>query len=139
MDEFEGRLKRDAHNIQAEPGAELRARIDASLRATETIRPAPEARDSGMNLWWASSITGLAAAVVVIVLINWNSPVTEVVPVEAVASETVPDYIDELQGLYSPRIKTADFTSPLEDEFLRLRADLERARENVKEDIEFSF
>jgi hypothetical protein len=92
-----------------------------------------------MNLWWASSITGLAAAVVVIVLINWNSPVMEVVPVEPVASETVPDYIDELQDLYSPRIKTADFTSPLEDELLRLRADIERARENVKEDIEFSF
>jgi len=92
-----------------------------------------------VNLWWASSITGLATAIIVIVLLNWNSPVTEIVPVEPVASETVPDYIDELQGLYSAKIKTADFTNPLEDELLRLRADIERARQNVKEDIEFTF
>jgi len=116
-----------------------RARIDASLCATEQIRPVPESRDSGVNLWWASSITGLATAIIVIVLLNWNSPVTEIVPVEPVASETVPDYIDELQGLYSAKIKTADFTNPLEDELLRLRADIERARQNVKEDIEFTF
>jgi len=139
MDEFKNRLKRDAYDIQADPSPELRARIDASLRATEQIRPVPEFRDSGVNLWWASSITGLVTAAIVIVLINWNSPVAEVVPVEQVAGDTVPDYIDELQGLYSPQIKTADFTSPLEDELLRLRADIERARENVKEDIEFSF
>ena len=139
MDEFEDRLKRDADAIQADPGPELRARIDASLRATEQIRPVPESRDRGMNLWWASSITGLATAIIVIVLINWNSPLTEVVPVQPVASDTVPDYIDELQGLYPPQIKTADFTNPLEDELVRLQADFERARENVKEDIEFSF
>jgi len=139
MDEFEDRLKRDAYAIQADPGPELRARIDASLRATEQIRPVPESRDSGMNLWWASSITGLATAIVVIVLINWNSPVTEVMPVEPVAGDIVPDYIDELESLYSPPIKTADFTNPLEDELLRLQADIERARENVREDIEFSF
>ena len=137
MDEFENRLKRDAEEIRVGKSPELRTRIDASLRATEQIRPVPESHASGMNLWWASSLTGLAAAVIVIVLINWNRPTTELVPVEAVAS--VPDNINQNQGLYRPQLKTADFTRPLEEELIRLQADIERARQNVKEDIDFTF
>ena len=137
MDEFENRLKRDAEEIRAGISPELRTRIDASLRATEQIRPVPESRASGMNLWWASSLTGLAAAVIVIVLINWNRPTNELVPVEAVAS--VPDNINENQGLYRPQLKTAGFTKPLEEELIRLQADIERARQNVREDIDFTF
>ena len=137
MDEFENRLKRDAEEIRVGISPELRTRIDASLRATEQIRPVPESPASGMNLWWASSLTGLAAAVIVIVLINWNRPTTELVPVEAVAS--VLDNINENQGLYRPQLKTAGFTKPLEEELIRLQADIERARKNVREDIDFTF
>ena len=137
MDEFENRLKRDAEEIRAGISPELRTRIDASLRATEQIRPVPESPASGMNLWWASSLTGLAATVIVIVLINWNRPTDDLVPVEAVAS--VPDNINQNQGLYRPQLKTADFTRPLEEELIRLQADIERARQNVKEDIDFTF
>ena len=137
MDEFKNRLKRDAEEIRAGISPELRTRIDASLRATEQIRPVPESRASGMNLWWASSLTGLAATVIVIVLINWNRPTNELVPVEAVAS--VPDNINQNQGLYRPQLKTADFTRPLEEELIRLQADIERARASVKEDIDFTF
>ena len=139
MDEFENRLKRDAEEIRAAVSPELRTRIDASLRATEQIRPVPESRTAGMNLWWASSLTGLAAAIIVIVLINWNRPTTELVPVEAVAGETVPDYDNEIPSLYRPQIKTAEFTNPLEEELVRLQAEIERARQNVKEDIDFTF
>jgi len=139
MDEFEDRLKRDAEDIQVAISPELRLRIDASLRATEQIRPVPAATAPGMNLWWASSLTGLAAAIAIIVLINWNRPVTEVMPPEVAQSKTVPDYAGEFQNLYRPQIKTADFTKPLEDELARLQADIERARRNVKKDIEFSF
>ncbi len=42
MDEFEDRLKRDAEKIRADISPELRLRIDASLHATEQIRPVPE-------------------------------------------------------------------------------------------------
>ena len=139
MDEFENRLKRDAADIEVAISPELRLRIDASLRATEQIRPVAEAKTSGMNLWWASSLTGLAAAVAVIVLINWNRPVTDVMPPELADRTTVPEYTGEIPDLYRPQIKAADFTKPLEDELARLQADIERARENVKEDIRFSF
>jgi len=140
MDEFENRLKRDAEDIRAEVSPELRARIDASLRATEQIRPVPASRASGVNLWWASSLTGLAAAILVIVLINWNRPTTELAPAEQVAERTVPVAVDDLQGLNPPwLVKTADFASPLEEELAKLQADIERARETVKKDIDFSF
>ncbi len=139
MDEFENRLKRDAEDIRVAVSPELQSRIDASLRVTEQIRPVPETRTSGINLWWASSLTGLAAAIIVIVLINWNHPTTELAPSETVASETVPDYDNEIPSLYRPQIKTAEFTNPLEEELARLQADFERARQNVKEDIDFTF
>ncbi len=140
MDEFERRLKRDAEDIHIEITPEFRERIDASLRGTKRIKAVPDMRTSGINLWWASSLTGLAAAVIVVVLINWNRPVAEPVPVEPVAKRTVPAAIDELQGLSPPRlIKTAEFTTPLEEELARLQADIERARASVRKDIEFSF
>jgi hypothetical protein len=140
MDEFENRLKRDADAIQADISPELKGRIDASLQAAKRIQPVPESGAPGINLWWASSVTGLAAAVIVIVLINWNRPVIELVPVEPVARRTVPTAFDELQGLSPPRlIKTADFATPLEEELARLQTDIERARANVKKDIEFTF
>jgi hypothetical protein len=139
MDEFEDRLKRDAEDIRAEISPELRLRIDASLRATEQIRPVPESRTSGSSLWWASSLTGLAAAIIVIVLINWKQTATEQAPVPPVVDRTVPVAVDEQPGLYPPRLKTADFTNPLEEELVKLQADIERARENVKKDMDFTF
>ena len=140
MDEFENRLKRDAEDIRAGVSPQLTSRIDASLRSTEQIQPVPESSASSINLWWASSVTGLAAAIIVIVLINWNRPSAELVPVEPVADRTVPAAVDELQGFNPPRlIKTADFASPLEEELVRLQADIERARVTVKEDIDFTF
>lgn len=140
MDEFEKRLKRDAEDIRAGITPELKERIDASIRGTKRIKPVPDAASSGINLWWTSSLTGLAAAVIVIVLINWNRPVAEPVPVEPVADRTVPAAIVELQGFSPPRlIRTAEFTTPLEEELTRLQADIERARATVRKDIEFSF
>jgi hypothetical protein len=86
MDEFEKRLKRDADAIQAEASPELRARIDASLRSTSQVRPAGRKTEPApANMWWASSLTGLAAAIMVIVLINWNRADSVPVPAENIA------------------------------------------------------
>jgi hypothetical protein len=75
----------------------------------------------------------------VIVLINWNQPATGPLPAATLADETVPSYVDEFQSLYRPALKTAEFTRPLEEELVRLQADIERARASVKEDIDFTF
>ncbi len=140
MDEFEKRLKRDADAIQAEVSPELRERIDASIRAAEPVRPVtPAAEHPPVNPWWASSLTGLAAAVIVIVLVNWNRPEPVTVPAEPVASVTVPADPDPVARPPMLDIRTADFTSPLEDELVRLQSDLEKARESVKKDLDFTF
>lgn len=139
MDDFEERLKRDAQHIDAGVSPELGERINASLHATERIKPVPESRTSGMRIWWTSSLTGLAAAIIVIVLINWNRPAEVEAPGEPVADQTVPEF-EELQYLNPPRlIRTAEFTTPLEEELARLQADIEKARAAVRKDIEFTF
>ena len=143
MDKFEKQLKRDADAIEAEVSSELRARIDASLHGVEPVRQARKAPPA-LNLWWASSLTGLAAAVLVIVLVNWNQPDPGVAPVETTADArpeaelpTVPEGPGDAPMMLD--IRTAEFTSPLEQELEKLQSDIEKARESVKKDLDFTF
>lgn len=140
MDEFEKRLKRDADAIDAGVSPELRKRIDATLRGIEPLRVAgPERGRSSHGFWWASTLTGLAAALAVIVFMNWNRPASAPVPEVPVADQTVPP--DSVLDSTTPllEIRTADFASPLEDELEHLQSDLEKARESVKKDLDFTF
>ncbi len=139
MDEFEKRLKRDADAIRADVSPELQARIDASLRGIEPVRQARR-RSPSAGLWWASTVTGLAAALVVIAVVNWNRPDADIQPAETLATESAlptepalpigPEILD---------IRTADFTSPLEQELIKLQSDIEKARESVTKDLDFTF
>ena len=142
MDKFEKRLKRDAQNIDADISPQFASRIEASLQAVERIEPIQQKRSATSNLWWASSLTGLAAAAAVIALLNWNQPGPEPVLPEPTAFAVVPDareYLQQIQGRLPLRTETADFTHGLEDELQKLQADYEKARENVNRDIEFTF
>lgn len=143
MDEFKKRLKRDADAIEVEVSTELRARIDASLHGIEPVR---EVRKEAppINLWWASSLTGLATAIVVIVLINWNQPGPGVTLDDTIADvrpeaelPTVPEVPADEQPMLN--IRTADFASPLEQELHHLQSDIEKARESVRKDLDFTF
>lgn len=140
MDEFEKRLKQDADAVKADVSPALRERIDASLRSVEPIRPArPASESTPVGLWWASTLTGLAAVLMIIVLVNWNRPLPVDEPVDPVADLTVPRApatSDAPEGL---DIRTADFASPLEEELIRLRSDLEKARDTVAEDLGLTF
>lgn len=140
MDKFEKRLKRDAHAVQAEVSPELRSRIDASLRAVEPVRTVPPERSASAMLWWASSLTGLAAVVVLVVIANFNKPDPGAVPDNTVAGQTEPPVPVEFP-LITPNlnIRSAEFTSPLEEELLKLQADIEKVRKNVREDVDFTF
>ena len=140
MDEFEKRLKQDADAIRTEISPELTSRIEASLAGVEPIRPVEkEPMSTPVNLWWASSLTGLAAAVIVIAVVNWNPPAVDDVPDVAGPVITVPPddvLIDELPDW---DIRTVEFASPLEEELDNLKSDLEKAREKVREDLDFTF
>jgi hypothetical protein len=142
MDEFEKRLKNDALDISAEISPQLTSRIEASLLAAERIEPVRQNRSDTSKLWWASSLTGLATAAAVIVLLNWNRPDPAPVLPEQTAFQVVPDahgYLQQIQGRLPLRAETAVFTHGLEDELQKLQADLEKARENVNRDMNFTF
>jgi len=142
MDEFEKRLKRDAMDIDAGSSPQLRSRIDAAMLAIERIAPKRQERSATSNLWWASSLTGLAAAAAVIALLNWNRPDPAPAAAEQTAFQVVPDareYLQQIQGRLPLRTETAVFTHGLEDELTRLQADLEKARESVNRDFDFTF
>ncbi len=137
MDKLERQLKEDAGLIKAELSPELRERIRASL---ESIRPedqAPrKAQLPGTNLWWASSLTGLAAAALVIVLVNWTSTTD---PIQEQPLSATPGTILSIQSGFPLNVETAEWATPLEEELKNLQSDLERARENVERDLRLSF
>ena len=131
MDDIERQLKEDAGLIKAELSPELQERIRASLESTRPEDQAPQKTQlPGTRLWWASSLTGLAAAALVIVLVNWN---TTVVPVDDQPLPSTPIWDFPLN------VETAEWATPLEDELKNLQSDLEKARENVERDLRLAF
>jgi hypothetical protein len=133
MDKLERRLKEDAALIKAELAPELQERIRASLESTQPAKQMPRTtKTPGTSLWWASSLTGLAAAALLIVVINWNGGVEPVVEV----SDAVPPGITwSVQNGFPLNAETAEWTAPLEEELKNLQSDLEKARESVERDL----
>lgn len=130
MDKLAEQLKKDAALIDARVSDELDRRIEASLHATELERPSPsrpEARPA--SFWWASSLTGIAAAMVVIVILN-SMDGTEPV-------ETPPQSIANTFEVPRVQLKTesAMLTEPLRQELEDLQSDLKKAEEKVKQDM----
>ena len=137
MDKLERQLKEDAGLIKAELSPQLQERIRASLQSARPEDPTPrKAQTPGTNLWWASSLTGLAAAALVIVLINWNSTVT---PIDDQPPPATPGTVLSLQSGFPLIAETADWATPLEEELKALQSDLEKARESVERDLRLSF
>ena len=128
MDKLARRLRDDAGQIEVAVSAELDRRIDASLRAVqpemEDARPAPLARPP--LFWWASTITGVAAAVAVIAIANWRS-VDEVERPQVNVVAAIP--------ALDLNAETAMLTGPLQQELDRLQSDLKKAEEKVKREI----
>lgn len=131
MDELEKRLREDAARIEARVTPEFEARMRASLERTETAEPArPASRRSPLSMWWASSLTGIAAAALVIVVINLDSA-------PPAKPSAVPEILPELAAPIVPNLHpaTAVLTAPLEEELENLESDLEKAERAVREDI----
>ena len=133
MDKLALQLREDAERIDADISADLEARLSASLHGVkpEAVRR-PQRESKSFSLWWASSLTGVAAALLIIVVANVRAPE----PVPAVAN-TAPD------PLVLPSIewnaRSAVLTSPLEEEIDNLQSDLKKAEELVKQDIDRLF
>jgi hypothetical protein len=135
MDEFARRLKADADDIEATVSAELKTRIDASIQSLDHDEPVTVGKSRPLFLWWASSLTGLTAAVLVIAFLNRNATEDAVEVQEASAAIVVPEYVQQLNVEFLLRAENADFTEPLEDELDKLKSDMAKARENIRRDL----
>lgn len=128
MDKLAKQLRDDAQCIEVTVSDELDRRIEASLRAVtpevDEHRPVPAARPA--LFWWASTITGVAAAVAVIAIVNWQNPEqADAPPFNVVAAVPAIDL----------KAETAMLTAPLQEELDRLQSDFRKAEEKVKRDI----
>lgn len=137
MDELTRKLREDAASIDAEISAQLDSRIRASLAAIEpdTLRQkAPKRRP--VSFWLASSLTGVAAAVAVIALLNViarDEPARE--PRTVVGNSSEPVQIPALDL----DVRAAMLTDPLSQELQDLQADLRKAEEVVRGDVRIDF
>lgn len=129
MDKLARQLHHDAERIDATVSGELDRRIEASLRGVTPEREQLHSAGPGRPplFWWASAITGTAAAITVIALLNWQTPDEPVAvpPLDIVAAAPIIDW----------KMETAMLTSPLQEELDRLEADLKKAEEKVRQDI----
>ena len=143
MDEFEQRLKEDAASIRAQVSPELKARIASSIHATERLKTkidvADDSHDHRSLPWWLSGLTGLVAAVIIIALLNRNTPVDPVAPAEEQTAAVVPEFVKQLHTDFYLNAENADFTGPLENELEMLKSDLEKAKRNVAQDLKATF
>ena len=138
MDKLARKLREDAATIDAEISAELDSRLRASLTAIEpdTLPRQREPRRRPVFFWLASSLTGVAAALAVIAILN----IVDVDEPEAV-SRTVAD--NTLQPIEIPvldlDVEAAMLTGPLAQELEDLQADLRKAEEVVRGDVRIDF
>ena len=129
MDKLANRLRHDAENIDAKVSDELDHRIRASINSvtplTDQQAATPPARPAGF--WWASSLTGIAAALAVIAIVNsqQDAPVPQAPPANIFAAVPTIDL----------KTETAMMTSPLQQELDALQSDIRKAERRVREEI----
>jgi hypothetical protein len=128
MDKLSQRLHDDAERIEVTVSAELEQRISASLHAIAQEPAALSVRPKRpISMWWASSITGVAAAVAMIAIISTQDPAPQ--------SRTEPAYSPLVLPNVDWNAKSAVLVGPLQQEYENLQADLKKAEKVLKEDI----
>jgi hypothetical protein len=139
MTELEDRLRRDAAKIRVETGPELRARLQASLRAAQAAEPTARRRRRPRLLPSPQVLGGAALATAVavagVLALRPESPAPESWPATPSAqTQTAPP-------AKLPAALQADFvlleleqlaTQPLTEEQERLEADLRRLEEELR-------
>jgi len=132
MDKLAKQLKDDAAQIDVRITDEFDRRMAASLAGiTPEESDAPRFRQRPATFWWASSLTGAAAALVLIAVINSHSQVEEA---EIVLPTTSPVSVATIP-IIDWRAESAMLTRPLQRELEDLQADLKKAEEKVKKEI----
>jgi hypothetical protein len=132
MDKLARQLKEDAARIDVRVSDELDRRISASLESVTPERPAAaEIRQRPGIFRWASSLTGVTAALAIIAVLNWLSPAVAPGPQVAEMSPV----IEVVTPVIDWKTESAMLTRPLRQELEDLRSDIKKAEEKVKQDI----
>ena len=135
MDRLEQKLQEDAKEIRPTVSPEISDRIMARVKDTPQKRVAEQRAQPHFRWWWASSLTGLAAAVTLLAVINWSGgPATDAIP-DSTSAQTVPQPVDIFANPLPLQLRRATVTAPLEQELERLESDLEKARDLVRDDL----
>lgn len=134
MDKLAEQLRVDAQQIEVTITPELDARLQASLQTVRQERKSSAAANGRQSahtaaFWWASSLSGIAATVAVIAVMN----LTESQPDVAMTEPPAPQYAIPR---FTWKPKAAILTESLEQELEDLRSDLKKAEQVVKEDID---
>jgi len=128
MDKLAKQLRADAELIEVTVSDELDRRINASLQAVTPVEQSAGPVASKPPLfWWASTLTGIAAAIAVLVIVNWQVP-------DEPVSATPSNIVAAVPSIHL-KAESAMLTGPLQDELDKLQSDLKKAEEKVKRDI----
>lgn len=133
---IEERLHEDAARVQVEVSPALRARVEAALNRTSPAVSLRRPAGIGAGLWLGGSLTGLAAAASVFLLLNRGAGEAPEPPLHT--PRPVSEYVQRFEWPVPLHAETAVLTEPLEDELANLRSDLEKARDNVARDLDFT-
>jgi hypothetical protein len=132
MDKLREQLKEDAARIDVQISDEFDRRMAASLQGVRPELPdVPKIRQRPAAFWWASSLTGVATALVLIAIFNSRLPVEDTPVVSPTLSPVSVATIPNIDW----KAESAMLTRPLQKELLDLQADLKKAEEKVKEEI----
>ena len=129
MDKLAKRLREDADQIEVLISPQLENRIEASLRSVSQDGAAPARSRQSASFWWASSLTGVAATLAIVAVVNLSGPEPEIA-----ITEPPQQVFSVPQFDWKP--KPAMLTQTLEQELVDLQSDLKKAEQTVRDDID---
>ena len=129
MDKLAKRLRDDADQIEVMISPELESRIEASLQSVSQDSAAPVKSRQSAWFWWASSLTGVAATLAIITVVNFSKP-------EPNVGITEPPQQAFSVPQFDWKLKTAMLTETLEQELVDIQSDLKKAEQTVRDDFD---
>ena len=128
MDDLAKKLRADAEQIEVSISPQLEDRIRASLESVTQDRPQAASKQQPRSFWWASSLTGIAAAAAVIAIINISGPDPDTAVTQPPPPSLSASRIDF-------NLKPAVLTQTLEQELQDIQSDLKKAEQAVRDDL----
>lgn len=129
MDKLAKQLRDDAKSIEARISPQLDERIRASLESAAQEQAPERPASPTAKFWWTSSLTGIAATLLVIAIVNLTLDEPE-------PAITEPPATPQLAVQFDWKLQPAMLTQTLEQELVDIQSDLKKAEQVVRDDIE---